>query len=203
MLGLGLMVGTTPVAAEIIFDDFGGTPKTYSFGTAPLSTTPTTLVELDLPGVKEVKIAQFHYDGDNYFQILSVDVKQRLVGFYAYAAAAEAGQSWSDVSISSVGDWGNITSLSTSDYATEHLRENPTYIPFRFADTTDGNTPKYGYVKCSTELTGSGNASVLALNIYSYAYQTDGSEIAMGAGGSTIVKADQAIDFPAIAAQDI
>ena len=36
MLGLGLMVGTTPVAAEIIFDDFGGTPKTYSFGTAQI-----------------------------------------------------------------------------------------------------------------------------------------------------------------------
>lgn len=182
MLVLGFMMGAS---AEVVYDDFGGTPLTYSFGTTPLSTAEETVVELDLPGGKKATIIQFYYDNENFFQIHSVDVKQNLVGSFFYAGSAEANQTWSAVSSNGTNGWGNISALSLLDYSTEHLRENPTYIPFRFEDTTASNALKYGYINCSTELSGSGSNSVLTLTIYSYAYETDGSEIAMGAQANT------------------
>lgn len=181
LLALGVLLGGTVVSAEIISDDFGGTPRTYSFGTTQLSTDEVPVVDLDLPGWVKATVLQFYYDKENFFQINSVDVKQKLVGSFYYAASAEANETWSDVSSNATNGWGNISTLNLVDYSTEHLRGNPTYIPFRFEDTSDSNALKYGYMACSTELTGSGVDSVLTLTIYSYAYETDGSEIAMGA----------------------
>ena len=61
------------------------------------------------------------------------------------------------------------------------LRADPTYIPFRFTDSTDSNTQKYGYIKMSTVLSGSGPDRVVTWTVDGYGYQTDGTQIAMGA----------------------
>ncbi|VGO19707.1 PEP-CTERM sorting domain-containing protein [Pontiella sulfatireligans] len=189
VLAMGMAIGASVVSADVFYNDFNGTPLTYTFGTTALSAV-AELSDLDLPGTAAVTLAQinsYNPSNENLFQIYgkgstSVVFKQNLEGRLYYAVASEEGQSWSDMSSDSSDGWGNISALATgSSGAASLLRVDPTYIPFRFADTTDSNIQKYGYIKMSTELSGSGASSVMIWTVDGYGYQTDGTEIAMGA----------------------
>ncbi|MDD2597686.1 MAG: MBG domain-containing protein [Kiritimatiellae bacterium] len=182
MLGMSLLMGAGVASAEIVYNDFGGTPRTYSIGTTEIVAETEQRISLALTGESTCDLKSMHYNNRNYIQYGGVEAQRIVDQNFYYMVAAGEGQSWSDLSGSHIAWWGNLSSLGTSgSYSAIKLRANPTYIPFRFDDKTDGGIMKYGYLKLSTEVSGSGVDSVLTLKVYSYAYQTDGTEIAMGA----------------------
>lgn len=175
---MGLILIATGVSADLIYDDFEGTPRTCTMGTAPVTTE--AFFNLDLPGTAGITLARTYLSDNNFFQVYSktsslVQFQQKWMGL-AYADELDPGQSWSDGNSTSINTWGNISALATTDGSTTWLRDDPTYIPFRFEDTTD-SIIKYGYIKTSTALSGSGTSSVVTWTVYGYGYQTDGTEI--------------------------
>ena len=182
---VGLTTGASVASAAIVYDDFGGTPKSFALGTSPASAQ--VLFTLDLPGTAEVRLAELYLSNRNYFQVYAafgnVVFQRDLFSSIYYADALATGDVWSDGVVALSGGFGNISSLGTGTAGDAfYLRADPTYIPFLFTDTSDGNNSKYGYIRTFTNLTGAGTAAQVTWTVDAYAYQTDGTQIAMGAG---------------------
>ncbi|CRI64573.1 membrane hypothetical protein [Thiocapsa sp. KS1] len=186
---VGLTTGASVAPAAIVYDDFGGTPKSYTFGTTAV--TFGELLTLDLPGEANVILAQTFSSPRNFFQIYSSTMsgavfQRTVVGSLFYTYALAVGETWddgvSDTGVVVGGFGGNITSLATGSSGNAiYLRTDPTYIPFRFVDTSDNGT-KYGYIETFTNLTGTGIDAEVTWTVNGYAYETEaGKQIAMGA----------------------
>jgi hypothetical protein len=91
-------------------------------------------------------------------------------------------EKWDDLPVGQTStSWGaNISRMEQTTGVGFLTRDNPTYLPFRFTDTTDSST-KYGYVALATWVTGSGASAQLNLSISGYAFDDSGAQIAMGA----------------------
>jgi len=176
------MLGVAIASADVAYTDYSADPLTYEMGTSGTG----SLFVLELPGVAKLEGYSTTDRGLNFFQTFAgagvVDFGRHLNGSFYYFNSAAEGETWSSGSAVSIGGWGNIASISQTTGEVLDPRADPTYILFRFEDTTDGNMQKYGYYKTSTEVSGSGVDSVLIWKIYGYGYETEaGTEIAMGA----------------------
>jgi len=174
-----------PAQASIIYNNFS-TPETSTFGTGAIP--DQTILTLSLPGSANLDILRFTDNGENFFQFSSTGGAEvnntTMINGYYYANSLPVGTNWGDLPGSTNLGWGNITSLNSAG-GTVSLRSNPTYIPFKFQDTTDSNATKYGYVNLSTETSGSGASTNLTLNVYGYGYEnTPDTYITMGDMGA-------------------
>ncbi len=176
-----LVLSATMASASVIYTDYSATPLTHVMGTTPIVAGTEILFTLALPG-DDIVCQHFSFGTtpNNYFGVYGPNFKQELVGSYYFARDLTEGQSWGDLT-GSVGAWGNVSTLAQSTpWTTYGLRADPTYIPFMFADPTDNNIQKYGYLKTSIVLSGTNASSELTLKVYGYGYETTGTEIAMG-----------------------
>jgi len=99
-----------------------------------------------------------------------------------FLTSLNAGQTWSDLGENFLTEsFGNLSTISRVNWVGGNLRSNPTYIPFTFNDTSDGNLLKYGYVQVSSEIQGTNSSSELVIFIHGYGYENSGNQIAMGA----------------------
>ena len=164
MIGLAMVVSVA--SADIVYNDFNGTPLTDTIGMTAVSNN--VLFTADLPGDAGFDVYRF-YSGRNFFQLYrrntgTVEFAASVYSSLYYVESLDAGQSWSDWG-GGANPHGNVSSLNISTGDAFMLRADPTYIPFRFTDSTDSNTQKYGYIKMSTVLSGSGPDRVVTWTV--------------------------------------
>ncbi len=182
----------TSSAAVIWTDGSGGS---WTFLASNTGVTGDTFT-MDLPGDASVTGYQGTSLSLNYFGIgktsgMTGAEFSRSVNptdsFY-YFNRLNAVQTWSDLPVDGdIADWGLVASMYNMNagggMGENYGTGNPIYIPFYFTDTTVSAT-RYGYIQLG--VSGSGQAdplptSSLTLAYTGWAYETDGTQIAMGA----------------------
>jgi len=184
---LFLVAGLSQLSAAVIYTPVSGN---YSVGTGDLA--GSVLLTIDLPGLNDLAVVDFSYNSgsvprSNFYQLtilnpgtafIAADIFESLY----YAHSLNANETWVDLPVGQVGttNGANISRMAQTGNSAFLLRSNPTYLPFRFTDSTDSIT-KYGYIALATSVTGSDTSAQFNLNISGYAYDTSGAPIAMGA----------------------
>lgn len=182
---LFLVGGGSDLSAAVIYTPVSGH---FSVGTGDL--TGGTLLTVDLPGVNDLAIIDFSYTGvqrSNFYQLTILNSGTAFIaadiaeGLY-YAHALNINQTWADLPVGQTGSsfGANISRMAQTGNASFDLRSDPTYLPFRFTDSTDSIT-KYGYIALATAVAGSGASAQFSLDVIGYAYENSGAVIAMGA----------------------
>jgi hypothetical protein len=183
MVMIAVLFAGGAASAQVTFFNYSSTDV---MGTETQATTQTVQT-LDLPGINDLTMVKFTFGTANYFQLDLGNVggggiATALDVSLSFARSLNANQTWSDLGGGSATTWANISRINQDGSSSNgHLRTDPTYVPFRFIDTTDLNKTKYGYVSLNTYVTGSGASAQLTLNIDSYAYENSGAQIQMGA----------------------
>lgn len=178
-----LVAGLTQLPAAVIY-----TPVTFSRTVGTGEIASTTLLTLDLPGTSTLNIAELSFGSSprsNFYQIytpVGFTVPAVVYGSLYYWHSLNVSETWDNLpSGQTFTSWGaNISRLNQSGDESFLLRSDPTFLPFRFIDSTDLST-KYGYIALATSVTGSGPSAQFHLNITGYAFDNSGAEIAMGA----------------------
>ncbi|MCX7003824.1 MAG: hypothetical protein NTV22_11200 [bacterium] len=178
-------------SANIVYVDLGAAPTNCTMSRQVYGVE--TMFAFPLPGGNALTGSRFTFSQQNFFQLYDSTHKVIYNQFldatppmnYYFVNSLAWGQTWSET-IGPDNEWGDVSALDNSTTApstwqTYHIRSNPTYIPFMFQDTSDGNKNKYGYLTTSTEVTGSGVNTEVKWTVWAYAYDTSGAEIAMGA----------------------
>ncbi len=146
---------------------------------------------MDLPGDASDTGYQGTAGDLNYFGIghtesmPGADFSRSLYLGQYYFDRLNVGETWSDLTVGDIADWGLVASMYNVNAAGGMGENNwtgsPIYIPFYFTDTTVSAT-RYGYIDLAVTGTGSiGPSSSLTLTYNGWAYETNGSEIQMGA----------------------
>jgi len=176
------LAGLFQVPAAVIYTNVSGQ---YSFGTGNL---PGSIVlTLDLPGVNDLAIIDFTYTSSNYYQLTILNPGTAAIPAYIWsglywASSLTFNETWDDLPVghTETTNGANITRMEQTGNTEYGLRSDPTYLPFRFTDSTDSST-KYGYIALTTNKSGTGPTAQLNLDVSGYAYDNSGAMIAMGA----------------------
>lgn len=184
---LFLVAGPSQLSAVVIYTPVSGN---YSVGTGDLA--GSTLLTVDLPGVNDLAVIDFSFNNgsvprSNFYQLTILNpgtafIPADILESLYYAHSLNVNETWDDLPIGQIGttNGANISRMAQTGNTSFLLRSNPTYLPFRFTDSTDSST-KYGYIALATSVTGSGASAQFNLDIFGYAYDNSGAKIVMGA----------------------
>jgi len=172
---------TSPtLPATIVVEDFGGSPEILTVGTATVSSSTPSLLVMSLPGGSAMGVQNPEtVNSENFFQLVTGTYAFETIGSLSFVRTLNEGQVWNDLgSMPATQSFANISAINQSDGSGRRLLEGTNYVPFTFND----NGTKYGYITLSTTIIDNGGvANELELTVFDYAYQTDGSQIPMGA----------------------
>lgn len=172
--------------AQIIYTDYGNSPREARVGTG--FTNGGLVDSLPLPGTSALDVGiPGSTSSSNLIQLSSGPGSLLTYPVFNqndlfFLTSLNAGQTWSDLGGNFLTEsFGNLSTIDRQTWVGGNLRSNPTYIPFTFNDTSDGNLLKYGYAQVSSEIQGTNSASELVVFIHGYGYEDSGNQIAMGA----------------------
>ena len=128
MIGLAMVVSVA--SADIVYNDFNGTPLTDTIGMTAVSNN--VLFTADLPGDAGFDVYRF-YSGRNFFQLYrrntgTVEFATSVYSSLYYVESLDAGQSWSDWG-GGANPHGNVSSLNISTGDAFMLRADPRRHP--------------------------------------------------------------------------
>jgi len=166
--------------ATIVVDDFGGTPQILTVGTGNVSPSTPSLLVMPLPGGEALGVQNPEsFGGENFFQLVTGTYAFESDGALSFVRTLSEGEVWDDLGTApATQSFANISAINQTNGSGRRLLEATSYVPFLYNDSGT----KYGYVTLSTTIIDNGGlANELQLTVLNYAYQTDGSQIAMGA----------------------